>query len=301
MGHSLMTQFEGLEFRAVTLPFVSSVDKAHEAVARINRAAAEEGVRPIIFSTLVQDELRDIVLTANGLFLDFFAAFVGPLERELNTRSTHRAGRAHGMADIAAYTTRINATNFALDERRWHRWRLRACRCDSRRSVALRQNSHVPVHGAAVRHLRGQLSAHRGGSRGGNTSGAPRAYRRKLYALTIKPERLQQIRNERRPDSRYASRQQVQYELRAAEAHVYALCDSMSRYDGMLHRGDREPHSQHHRDRAASAAVSRNCATLCTLRASTKLASITNACNCLTSQQSRNSRSGGLHSHLRAL
>src|SRR6195256_6601299 len=114
MGHSLMTQFEGLEFRPVTLPFVSSVDKALEAVRRINRAAEEEGIRPIIFSTLVQDDLRDIVMTAHGLFLDFFAAFVGPLERELNTRSTHRAGRAHGMADIAAYTARINATNYAL-------------------------------------------------------------------------------------------------------------------------------------------------------------------------------------------
>ena len=58
-------------------------------------------MRPIIFSTLVQDELRDVVIGANGLFLDFFAAFVGPLERELNMRSTHRAGRAHGIADLA--------------------------------------------------------------------------------------------------------------------------------------------------------------------------------------------------------
>ena len=114
LGHSLMTQFEGLEFRPVTLPFVSSVDKAQEALRRINRAAQDEGVRPIIFSTLVQDELRDIVMAADALFLDFFAAFVGPLERELNTRSSHRAGRAHGMADLAAYTARINATNFAL-------------------------------------------------------------------------------------------------------------------------------------------------------------------------------------------
>src|SRR6266446_8523471 len=109
-----MTQFEGLEFRPVTLPFVSSVDKAQEAVRRINRAAEEQGLRPIVFSTLVQDDLREIVVTANALFLDLFSAFVGPLERELDTRSTHRAGRAHGMADLAAYTTRINATNFAL-------------------------------------------------------------------------------------------------------------------------------------------------------------------------------------------
>ena len=46
LGHSLMTQFEGLEIRAVTLPFVLSVDKAHEAVRRINRAAAEERRAP---------------------------------------------------------------------------------------------------------------------------------------------------------------------------------------------------------------------------------------------------------------
>jgi len=114
LGHSLMTQFEGLEFRPLTLPFVSSVDKAQEAVRRINHAAEEEGLRPIVFSTLVQDELREIVVAANALFLDLFSTFVGPLERELDTRSTHRAGRAHGMADLAAYTTRINATNFAL-------------------------------------------------------------------------------------------------------------------------------------------------------------------------------------------
>jgi len=155
------------------LPFVSSVDKAHEAVRRIDRAASDEGLRPIIFSTLVQDELRDIVMNANGLFLDLFSAFVGPLERELNTRSTHRAGRAHGIADLAAYTMRINATNFAL------------------------ANDDLEA---------GKLPARL------------EPFRRKLFGLTIRPERLQQIRTERRPESRYASRAQVQYELRAADA-----------------------------------------------------------------------------------
>jgi regulator of PEP synthase PpsR (kinase-PPPase family) len=49
----------------------------------------------------------------------------------------------------------------------------------------------------------------------------PRAldpYPRKLFGLTIKPDRLQQIRNERRPDSRYSSAQQVAFEVRAAES-----------------------------------------------------------------------------------
>ena len=41
-------------------------------------------------------------------------------------------------------------------------------------------------------------------------------YVAKLYGLTIGAERLQQIRQERRPGSRYASPQQVPYEVRTA-------------------------------------------------------------------------------------
>ena len=78
LGHSLLTQFDGQAFRQVTLPFISTVDKAQEAVRRINATAEAEGVRPVIFSTLVQEDLREIIkLQANGLFLDFFDAFLG--------------------------------------------------------------------------------------------------------------------------------------------------------------------------------------------------------------------------------
>jgi len=218
MGHSLMTQFEGLEFRPVTLPFVSSVDKAQEAVRRINRAADEEGIRPIIFSTLVQDDLRGIVMTANGLFLDFFAAFVGPLERELNTRSTHRAGRAHGMADLAAYTARINATNYALsnDDGTGGDYShadviLVGVSRSGKTPTCLYMALQYGVFAANYPLTEEDLES-------GKLPRRLESFRRKLFALSIKPERLQQIRNERRPDSRYASRQQVQYELRAAEA-----------------------------------------------------------------------------------
>jgi regulator of PEP synthase PpsR (kinase-PPPase family) len=218
LGHSLMTQFEGLEFRPVTLPFVSDVDKAREVVRRINRAGQEEGLRPIVFSTLVQDELRDVVSTADGLFLDFFAAFVGPLERELNTRSSHRAGRAHGIADLAAYTTRINATNFALanDDGSGGDY--------AHADVVLVGVSRVGKTPTCV-YLALQYGVFAANYplteedlEAGKIPVCLEPYRGKLYALTITPERLQQIRNERRPDSRYASSQQVQYELRTAQA-----------------------------------------------------------------------------------
>ncbi len=218
LGHSLMTQFEGLEFRPVTLPFVSTLDKAHEAVRRIDRTAQEEGLRPIIFSTLVQDELRDVLMSANGLFLDLFSAFVGPLERELNTRSTHRAGRAHGIADLAAYTMRINATNFALanDDGSGGDYAhadvvlvgvSRVGKTPTCVYMALQYGVFAANYPLTEEDLEaGKLPARLG------------PFRVKLYGLTIRPERLQQIRSERRPHSRYASRAQVQYELRAADA-----------------------------------------------------------------------------------
>src|SRR5438874_1728731 len=191
--------------------------KAEEAVRRINRAASQ-GLRPIVFSTLVQDDLREILMGANALFLDLFSTFVGPLERELDARSTHRAGRAHGMADLAAYTTRIEATNFSLanDDGSGGDYAhadvvLIGVSRVGKTPTCVYMALQYGVFAANYPLTEDDLEA-------GRLPPRLEPYRAKLFALTIKPERLQQIRNERRPDSRYASRQQVLYELRAAEA-----------------------------------------------------------------------------------
>ena len=114
MGHSLMTQFDGIEFRQVTVPFISTVDKAIEAVRKIDLVGKQEGVRPIVFSTLVQEAVRNVVRGSTGFFLDFFDPFLAPLENELKTQSSHLTSRTHRMADTHAYAMRIDATNFAL-------------------------------------------------------------------------------------------------------------------------------------------------------------------------------------------
>jgi regulator of PEP synthase PpsR (kinase-PPPase family) len=219
MGHSLLTQFDGLEFRPVTLPFISTLDKAAEAARRINLTSQTDGVRPIVFSTLVQDELRAVVKQADGLFLDFFDAFLGPLESELAVASSHASGRAHSISDTNAYTTRINATNFALAN-------------DDGAGVRDYEHADVVLIGVSrtgktptCLYLALQYGIFAANFpltedelESAALPGALRAHQRKLFGLTIKPDRLQQIRNERRPDSRYASAQQVQFEVRAAEA-----------------------------------------------------------------------------------
>jgi [pyruvate, water dikinase]-phosphate phosphotransferase / [pyruvate, water dikinase] kinase len=219
MGHSLITQFDGVAFRPVTLPFVATVDKAMEAVSKINATAAQEGVRPIVFSTLVQDDLRLIVRGSAGLFLDFFDAFLGQLEQELGTPSAHLAGRAHGMADLHSYALRIDATNFALanDDGSAVRDYERAdvilvgVSRSGKTPTCLYMAMQYGIFAANFPLTEDDLE----------TRVLPRpiaGYHKKLFGLTIKSVRLQQIRNERRPGSRYASEQQVQYEIRAAEA-----------------------------------------------------------------------------------
>jgi regulator of PEP synthase PpsR (kinase-PPPase family) len=219
MGHSLMTQFDGIEFRQVTVPFIATVDKAIEAVRKIDLVGAQEGVRPIIFSTLVQEEVRNVVRGSSGFFLDFFDPFLAPLESELKTQSTHLAGRTHRMADTHAYATRIDATNFALANddgsvvRDYERADLILVGVSrsGKTPTCLYLAMQYGIFAANYPLTEDDLESRK----------LPRAlepHARKLFGLTIKPDRLQQIRNERRPDSRYSSAAQVAFEVRAAES-----------------------------------------------------------------------------------
>lgn len=219
MGHSLLTQFPGYEFRPITLPFVSTTESAHEARAKIDAVHAAEGMRPIVFSTLVQDDLRDVVKLADCVFLDFFDAFLTPLETELKMKSSHAAGRAHGMADLAAYTARINATNFALANDDGSQTReygradvvLIGVSRSGKTPTCLYMALQYGIYAANYPLTEDDLEA-------GKLPAVLMPHAKRLYGLTIRPDRLQQIRHERRPDSKYASAQQCAYEVRTAEA-----------------------------------------------------------------------------------
>ncbi|MEM7081856.1 MAG: pyruvate, water dikinase regulatory protein [Pseudomonadota bacterium] len=219
LGHSLLTQFEDVNFRAVTLPFIDTIDKAQEACRRVNLTCEVEGSRPIVFSTFVLDEIRDVIKQSNGLFLDFFDAFIGPLEKELGRKSTHTTGKAHGLADSDNYSRRMEAVNFAVtyDDG----VNLNGYSQAQAILVGVSRCGKTPTClYLALQH--GVFAANYPLNEDDFEAGRlPRALEQnkdKLFGLTIESARLQQIREERRPDSRYASSRQVSYELRAAEA-----------------------------------------------------------------------------------
>jgi regulator of PEP synthase PpsR (kinase-PPPase family) len=219
LGRVLLTQFEPHDFDQVTVPFIDTIDKADEAVRRINAVAAEQGARPIVFSTFVQEDLRERFIQVSGLFLDFFESYLGPLERELQRKSSHTIGRAHGAKDAGAYDRRIEAMNFTLQNDDGTRTG------DYERAdvilVGVSRTGKTPtclylalaygVFAANYPLSEEELEA-------GTLPRIIEPFRGKLFGLTISPDRLQQIRRERRPTGRYASAEQVRFELRAAEA-----------------------------------------------------------------------------------
>jgi len=225
MGHSLLTQFDGAQYQSVSLPFIATIGQAQEVLRRIDAAGRDSALRPIVFATFVDDAVRAVIQGANALVLDFFAAFLGPLEAELGLPSAHASGRAHGIADLATYTARINATNYALANDDGS-----GARDYARADVVLlgvsRSGKTPTCVYLALQY--GVFAANYPLAEEDLDSGKLPAvlvpHRQKLFGLTIHPERLQQIRGERRPGSRYASPQQVEYELRAALA-LFARAD----------------------------------------------------------------------------
>jgi len=219
LGHSLLTQFEGVEFNQVTLPFVDSVDKAQDCLERIERAGLRGDGQPIVFSTLVNSDVREVVRRANALFLDFFETFIGPLEHGLALRSSHTIGRSHSARDMGEYKLRIEAVNFSLahDDGASHRELgdadvilvgvSRSGKTPTSLYLALQfgvKAANYPL--IPEDFARMQLPE------------ALRAYKTRLFGLTIAPERLQEIRRERRPNSTYADPANCRYEVQQAEA-----------------------------------------------------------------------------------
>jgi regulator of PEP synthase PpsR (kinase-PPPase family) len=217
-GQSVLAQFEPLKFRQVRLPFIDSVPKGREAVARIDLAGRSDGVRPIVFSTLVNTEINNIVRQAQAMFLDLFASFVAPLEKELGESSTHSIGRSHSATNSPQYDRRIAAINFSLahDDGQADRGLSEADVI----LVGVSRSGKTPTslylamqHGLKAANYplipedfdRGRLPE------------VLYRYKHKIFGLTIAPERLSEVRNERRPGSRYASLENCRAEVAQAE------------------------------------------------------------------------------------
>jgi len=217
IGHSLLTQFTGTRFVSDRFPFVDSVERAQEVAAKIRTATAVHGVRPVVINSCMDATVSAALAESGALMLDVFAPFIEPLERELGQARERRIGQAHGLVDFETYHRRINAMNFALthDDGAATDYAgadliLVAVSRAGKTPTCVYLALHYGVRAANYPLTEEDLEQDRLPQR-------LRPYRNKLFGLTIDPVRLQQIRQERRPNSRYAQFDTCRREVAAAE------------------------------------------------------------------------------------
>lgn len=219
LGNSLITQFEHIEFIKQTIPYTDTAEKADKAIERINEIYEQSGQKPLVFMTLINPEINRQIKQANGFFIDIFNTFLEPLEQELASKSSYTVGKTHAVLNSASYSHRIEAIEYALAHDDGIKSRgyenadiilIGVSRCGKTPSciyMALQFGilaANYPFTEEDLHDLR--------------LPSVLRPHKHKLFGLTIDCDRLQQIRNERKPDSRYASVKQCKLELAEVEA-----------------------------------------------------------------------------------
>ena len=218
-GKAILAQFE-MKTRYVRLPFVDSADKAHQAVRQINHTAEVENIKPIVFTTLVNMEVLQVIRDGcKGMLLDMFGTFVNPLEEELGIKSHHRVGRFSDVSKSKDYHDRIEAINFSLAH-------------DDGQSNRDLESAEVILVGVS-RSGKTPTSLYLAMQHGLKAANYPLIpedferkqlppalvpHRKKIFGLTIHPDRLSEIRTERRPNSKYASIENCRQEVADAES-----------------------------------------------------------------------------------
>ena len=217
LGHSLLTQFDGLSFRQERIGGIDSFARLYAAVDRVRSAREAEGAPPLVFATLVNSEWAQALKALDCICFDLFETFVGTLEAALSAKSSRKMREARAAAQATDVRARMEAINFALA----HDDGVSDARLDQADVILVgvsRSGKTPTCLYLAMQHAvkaanyplipedfeRSQLPP------------ALLRFRAKLFGLTVAPERLSQVRTARRPDSRYATLENCRYEITEA-------------------------------------------------------------------------------------
>jgi regulator of PEP synthase PpsR (kinase-PPPase family) len=217
LGNALLANFPAISFRRHTIPFVDTAEGAHNVRREIERAASE-GLAPIVFTTVKQSELRDILADSDAVIVDLLAGHLTEVEQALDTTASEQLGQYHGVGDMERYLDRMRAVEYAIEHDDGQSSRaldiadviiIAPSRCGKTPTtmyLALQYGLLVANYPLTDDDF--------------PTEGLPRTvakYARRCFGLTTTPLRLSQVRHERRPRSRYSSLEQCTLELRRAE------------------------------------------------------------------------------------
>jgi len=219
LGHSLITQFDQINFETKTFPYINTLEKARETVQKINQMTHASGSKHLIFASLIEPEIRACIKQCNGRLFDLFETFLSPMEQELQMPSSHTIGLSHSMFNLKSYELRINAVDYTLSHDDGVRPQnyaeadliLIGVSRSGKTPTSLYLALQFGIKAANYPFVDDELKDIR-------LPTILRPYKNKLFGLTIDAERLHQIRLVRRPNSQYASLEQCRVETREVEA-----------------------------------------------------------------------------------
>ncbi|MFT5664445.1 MAG: regulator of PEP synthase PpsR (kinase-PPPase family) [Gammaproteobacteria bacterium] len=220
LGHSLLAQFPRLHFKTKTIPFVDSVEKAKAVSEEIDRDLNEENSLPIVISTMANPELKAIIALSKALILDPFSDYIPRMEKTLGEQSSHQSG--HRISNPSLYESRIDAIDYSLVHDDGGKTR----NYDESDIILIGVSRTGKTPSCLYLALQFGLKAanYPITEEDMETDRLPvpiRPFKNKLYGLTTDANRLVNIRQERRPNSRYSSVEQCRFELGAAEEMYY--------------------------------------------------------------------------------
>lgn len=219
LANSLLCQFPSLHVRPETMVFIDTVKKANDVVTKVNAAFELSGEKPLLFMTIVDDSVRETIMSADAVFYDLFGTFIEPMEKELGMHSSHTVGKSHGVTDQTQYTSRISAVHFSLTTddglETEHYKRADLIVIGVSRSGKTPTSLYLSLHyGLFVANYPltiDELSQKK-------LPDVLLQHKEKLIGLTIDSHRLLQIRQERYKGDSYSSSKSCQEEVAQAEA-----------------------------------------------------------------------------------
>ena len=217
LGLSLLAQFPDHPFETHTIPFVDTLEKVQAVSEEINRGINEANQLPIVICTMADPVLMKIINQTKALVIDPFGEILPRMENVLASVH-HQPGQSHRTVNPSAYESRIDAIDYAMTHDDGSKTRnydeadiiligvSRSGKTPSCLYLALQfgiKAANYPITEEDMEYE--QLPE------------PIRPFKKRLYGLTTDLERLVNIRQARRPNSRYASLKQCRFELRAVE------------------------------------------------------------------------------------
>lgn len=218
LGRSILSQFDSVPFETRVIPYVDTLERAQDAVEQINLSYQRDGLLPLVFDTIVNQQIREKINSAQACNLDMYEGLIGRIADEIGVEPDAHAGHAHDNVDSESYKARIDAVHFALENDDGARTRhydmadiiLIGVSRSGKTPTSLYLALQFGIRAANYPLTEDDLYDNQ-------LPKSLREHRDKLFGLVIDTDRLVKIRNERRAGSRYASYSQCQQEQRAIQ------------------------------------------------------------------------------------